>query len=144
MTLKVKIQPQIIQTVASSLDFLVLFICGIMLVVISKFESISFLIFGICIIIFGLIQFISHSKTFYLYENELIVKYPLSFNLKKDIIIKLNKIEQINFKRGRGPYIVINLKNSERIFRINMSEKDIDIFVSQLNKLGIKTNRNNI
>jgi len=144
MTLKIKIQPEITRAIASSLDFLILLACGVIFILISKFESVGFIIFGILVIIFGIMQFVKNLNAFYLYENELIIKYPLTFTSKTNFIIKLNKIQQINFKRGRNPYMEVNLRGSKKIFNIDMSEKDINNFIIELNKLDIKTFRKNL
>lgn len=112
------------------------------------FNSKGFVIFNICFISFGIIQFMRYAKTFHLHQDKLIIKRPLFLTEKINVVFKTENIKEIIFKKidGRfgGPFINIYSKDLDESYRINFSEREITEFSLALEKMNIKTKRENL
>lgn len=144
LKLKAKLPPEIIKIIAASIDVVLLFIIGVIFIFISANASIVFLLVGIGLMVLGLCNFISNWIIFYLFENELIIKYPLSLNLKTESKFNLIDIQEIYFGKGRLTFMRVKVESIEKIFLLNLSEKNLDFFIAQLSDLGVKVIRENI
>jgi hypothetical protein len=94
------------------------------------------------------IQVIRTSKTFHLYSNRLIIRRPLFFSRKTDIVVNLNEIKEIIFRRIRGryggPHIIIKAKRFNESYRIDFSNRILNEFIAKLIEREVKTSKENM
>lgn len=133
----------------ATIDFVILFFCGFFLIYMSSCQSIGMWIFGLLLILFGIFKFVFYAQILCLKEDQIIIEYPFTLNLKSNEIIKLEEIKEMIFKGsyGRvGPRILISFKKNyeEKSVPINFLESEIDNLIFELNNLGIRTQRENI
>lgn len=146
MALIFKSRINILNTIISSLDLLLLIISGSFLIYKGNLESIWISLFGFFLLFIGTLQFITYVKFFHLSEEELKIRFPLKF-FSRIHSFKLSDIREVNFAKGlRSPFITIRKNGSyeEDTFGLNFYDSDIEKLIAELNKLGIKTTRKNI
>ncbi|TNE74862.1 hypothetical protein EP331_00560 [bacterium] len=95
-------------------------------------------IFILCFFAIWIIQVIRVAKTFHLYQDRLIIKRPFFFTKKTNVIFRKIK------GRFGGPHIIIKAKRLNESYRIDFSNFVLDDFITQLQKLGIKSSKENL
>lgn len=105
-------------------------------------------IFILSFFAFWIIQVIRIAKTFHLYHDRLIIKRPFFFTEKTNVIFMTADIKEVIFRKikGRfgGPHIIIRAKRLNGSYRINFSNSVLDDFIVQLQRLGIKSSKENL
>ena len=146
MVLKFKSRINILNTIISSLDLLILIISGSFLIYKGNSGSIWIYVFGIFLLFIGFIQFSKNLFFLYLTDEELKIIRPFKvFN--SDHSFALSEISEVTFNKGfKSPFMTIRKINSydENPFVINFSSSEMEKLIAELNNLGVKTIRNNI
>ena len=120
---------------------------GLFILIVGNKNS-NMLIFGIVLVIIGIIQLLRKIKTFQLTKNQLIIKRPLlPFKIAEDIF-ELQKINLIEFKKviKVGSYIKITgkLNGKDGGYMLAIDKQSIDLFENELRNLGVKVSREKI
>lgn len=151
MKLLYKTKIDFLQTLLLIADVLLVLIAfGIILFkqIINNVEkSNELIIFSSILITICIIQIIRIVKVFELYDEVMVLKRPLSFTSKTEIIIKIEDIKEIIFRKlklNNGTVLIIDSKNLYETYTMNFVKIEIDSFENELIKLGVKTVRDNI
>ncbi len=144
MTEIFKLKIDLKRNIAFVLDAIIEVGVGIAMLCVNSKNLILFYI-GIGFILVGLIQLIRKLKTFHLTESELIIRRPFFPFKIAEVNFAINKIEKIKFNKisGRfgGPHLIVISNDRDGSFRIESEKVHIDIFETELNKLGVETER---
>lgn len=110
----------------------------------SWVERILFILF----LSFWIIQIIRASKTFHLFSDKLIVRRPLFFSKRTDVVFKLAEINEVIFRRIKykfgGPHIIIKSKSRSESYRIDLSDETLNQFITSLSESGLKVSTENL
>ena len=132
-----------------TIAFIVLLFLIILLISYKYYSDGIFIILILSSIYFlMIIQIIRGTKTFYLSKSSLIIKRPFLLGIINDKEFKINDIKEIIFRtvQGRfgGPHIIIKSKKETESYKIDIKQKDLELFIKHLTTLEIKTIRDKL
>ena len=132
-----------------TIAFIVLLFLIILLISYKYYSDGIFIILILSSIYFlMIIQIIRGTKTFYLSKSSLIIKRPFLLGIINDKEFKINDLKEIIFRtvQGRfgGPHIIIKSKKETESYKIDIKQKDLELFIKHLTTLEIKTIRDKL
>ena len=132
-----------------TIAFIVLLFLIILLIAYKYYSDGIFIILILSSIYFlMIIQIIRGTMTFYLSKSSLIIKRPFLLGIINDKEFKINDLKEIIFRtvQGRfgGPHIIIKSKKETESYKIDIKQKDLELFIKHLTTLEIKTIRDKL